>query len=126
MSNEKSAILIDDNSIDNFINYKLLQSAGINNVITFNNALNALEYLKKTKFRYQLILLDVYMPFMDGFEFIEEFYKLELNKKQGEIFLLSNSVDPTHKTKSSYRRIKFMEKPLMIEALIKKRKSAML
>lgn len=114
----KSAILIDDCIINNFLNGKILEMYGVTNLISFNNANNALDYLKETNYRYQLILVDIYMPLIDGFEFIDKFYNLKLNKKQGKLFILSSTMDPFHIEKSKAKKIKIIEKPLTVEKLL--------
>lgn len=118
MSKIRSAVLIDNCIVNNFLNSKILESYGITNLISFNNANNALDYLKETNFRYQLILVDIYMPVMDGFEFIDIFYDLKLNKKQGKLFILSSTMDPLHREISKNKKINFIEKPLTIEKLL--------
>lgn len=55
---------------------------------------------------------------MDGFEFADKYFELKLNNKHGEIFVLSASVDPTHKQKAIQRNIKFIEKPLSVDKII--------
>ncbi|OFY85898.1 MAG: hypothetical protein A3F72_08170 [Bacteroidetes bacterium RIFCSPLOWO2_12_FULL_35_15] len=117
MNKIESAIVIDDNDINNFITQMMLASYGVTTIITFECAVNALTYLKKTEIKYQLILIDIYMPTIDGFEFIEMFYELKLNKHHGEICLLSASLALLHKKKAEEMKIKFFDKPLTIENL---------
>lgn len=114
----KSVILVDNCIIDNFISSKILETYGVTNVISFSSANIALDYLKETNFKYQLILIDIYMPLMDGFEFIDMFNNLKLNKKQGKLLMLSSTLDPFHKAKSKENKIKIIEKPLTIEKLL--------
>lgn len=117
MNKIKSVILIDHNDIDNFISHRILENYGATNVITFKCASSALSYLKETGIKHQLILVDIYMPIVDGFEFIDKFYELELHKHQGEICLLSTSVNPLHKKRAEEMKIKFLDKPLTVETL---------
>jgi CheY-like chemotaxis protein len=114
----KSAVIIDNCIVNNFLNSKILETYGITNLISFSNAHNALDYLKETNFKYELILVDIYMPVMDGFEFIDKFYDLKLNKKQGNLFILSTTMDPCHAEKSKSKKIKIIEKPLTIEKIL--------
>jgi CheY-like chemotaxis protein len=120
MTKIKSAVLIDCNDIDNFINRKILENYGATNVIVFKCANNALSYLKETSIKYQRILIDIHLPVMDGFEFIDKFYELDLHKTQGKICILSASINPLHKEKSEEKKIKFIDKPLTIEKLFVK------
>jgi CheY-like chemotaxis protein len=118
MSKIKSVILIDNCDIDNFINHKLLEYYGVLDIHTFKKAYDALIFLRETTKDYQLILIGVYMPMMSGFEFIDEFQKLDLHKKHGKIILLSAFFSPIDKEIASTKNINLIEKPLTIENLI--------
>lgn len=113
----RSVMLIDDDEIDNFINRKVLEQYGITDIISFKSVSPALSYLKKTDVKYQLILTDIYLPMIDGFEFIDKFNELELHKTQGEICLLSASINSSDKDKAEEKNIKIIEKPFTIEKL---------
>lgn len=118
MNKIKSAILIDDSDIDNFVNTKILENFGATNITVFNNVNKALLFLKKTKIKFQYILVDIYFPLTDGFEFVDIFYELGLDKQQGELRFLSSSINPLDRVKSEIKNIKFIEKPLTIEKLL--------
>lgn len=118
MTKIKSIMFIDCNDMDNFINNELLKHYGVTNIITFKSTTSALSYLEKTLFSYQFILVDIHMPVMDGFMFIDKFYALDLHKKQGKIGVLSSSINPFHKEQSIEKNVKFIEKPLTIEKLL--------
>lgn len=113
-----SVILIDNNEIDNFVNTKLLEYYGVTNICSFCNIKTALVYLKETNTIYQLILVGLYMPIGDGFEFIDEFQKLELNKKKCVVLLLSAFFSPIEIKKANEMNIKRIDKPLTIEKLL--------
>jgi CheY-like chemotaxis protein len=75
-----SILLIDDDPFTNFLHYEVLKETKITKKISITNcAEDALDFLKeqaqKEEELPQLIILDLYMPGMDGFEFIEEFKK---------------------------------------------------
>jgi CheY-like chemotaxis protein len=120
MTKIKSILLIDNNEIDNFINHKIAENYGVTNIVTFKSADNALDFLLKTKIKFQFIIVDLYLPMTDGFQFIDKFNELELYKTQGEICLLSASINPAHKKQSAERNVRFIEKPLTIEKLLPK------
>ena len=84
----KSALLIDNNNIDNFINHRLLQRHGVTHIISFHDSESALSYLKDTHVVYHLILVNIEAPDKKGVEFIEQFYKAGLEKKQGKIYAI--------------------------------------
>ena len=120
MKNIKSVILIVNNEIDTFINRKVLERYDITDIVSFNSASNALSHLNETEVIYQLILTDIYLPLMDGFEFADKFVQLELNKKHGELFFLSASLNPLDKEKAKQRNIRFIEKPFKVNNLFPK------
>ena len=122
-------MLIDDNEIDLFINEKTIESLKFDNLIKrFNMATDALNYLKLIKdtdinnsFVPQLILLDINMPFMDGFDFLEEFDKLQLFKQPPIIiFMLSSSLSQAeiNQAKGNRNVSGFIQKPLTTDKLI--------
>ena len=118
ISELKSVLLVDSLEIDNFVNQKLLEIHGVKEIISFKSANKALTHLKETDIIYQLILVDIYLPITDGFEFIDMFRSLDLHKKHGEICLLSASLDPIHKHKSAEKNVRFIEKPLTIQRIL--------
>ena len=85
-----AVMLIDDNEIDNLINQKMIEASGITeHIYTHTGARSAIEFLKNMeKLRDtgknvlpEMIFLDIDMPLMDGFQFLDEFEKLELETK---------------------------------------------
>lgn len=118
MSKIKSVVLIDNCEIDNFINQKLLESYDVRDIRTFTKANEALVFLNKTRLNYQLILVGIYMPIMDGFEFIYKFRELKLENRQGKVILLSAFFSPIDIETARTKSINLIEKPLTIENLI--------
>lgn len=118
--------LIDDSAFDLFIYEKLLIKSGItNSVKTFNSARDALKHLigQGENLPEIVILLDLQMPDMNGFEFIDEFDQLpESLRKKVRIFMLSSTIDTRdiEKAKASQHIIDLLPKPLEIPFLKKK------
>jgi CheY-like chemotaxis protein len=117
MDKIKSVLLLDSLEIDNYINHKILEIYGIMEVMSFTSASKALAHLKETNTSYQLILVEIYLPITNGFEFIDMIRSLDLHKKHGEICLLSASLDPLDKEKAKQKGIRFIEKPLTMNKL---------
>ena len=70
-------ILIDDSNFDLFIYEKLIVKSGISaSIKPFNSARLALEYIIKEESTLpkSVVLLDLQLPGMNGFEFIEQFH----------------------------------------------------
>jgi len=119
-----AVMLIDDNEIDNWINQKLIEAANIaEHIYTHTGARSAIEFLrnlekldKETKnVMPEVIFLDIDMPLMDGFQFLDEFEKLsEETKKKCKVVMLTFSINLQDVYKSqrySYVK-KYMNKPL--------------
>ena len=126
----KAVMLIDDNEIDNLINQKMLEASGIvDTIFMHTGAKGALEFLKNIEKLStdgsglpEVIFLDIDMPLMDGFQFLDEFDKLsEYIKKHCSIIMLTSSINPQDliKAKRSNYVKKYINKPLTQEALEK-------
>ncbi|EMY62169.1 response regulator [Leptospira terpstrae] len=91
--------VIDDDTIYQFTTKKIISNAGIKEeVLIFSDAENALEFFNtESENRDKLpdiIFLDINMPFMDGWQFLDAFAKIVPRfPKSIEVFLVSSSVD---------------------------------
>ncbi len=88
--------LIDDDPITIFSVKKLIEVTEITkNVISFNNGIEALKHYNNPEnvLFPELILLDLNMPIIDGWEFIDAFSKLDISKKTC-IYILTSSINP--------------------------------
>lgn len=105
MASEKyrTVMLIDDNEIDNLINQKMIEAAAISsNIYTHTGAKSAIEFLRNMEkleigkdVLPEVIFLDIDMPLMDGFQFLDEFEKLsDSTKKMCKIVMLTSSINP--------------------------------
>lgn len=95
---EPVVYIIDDDKANNFLTKIMLEDAGIFNSRQFRLAGDALQELQRvydaklTEEYPLIILLDINMPLMDGWGFMEEFRKFpEEQRHVSKIFLLSSS-----------------------------------
>ena len=96
MGKLKRVLLIDDSEIDTFVSQRVIERAGFaENIMVKHSAIEALEYLKLPNNQDQLpelIFLDINMPFMNGFGFIQAFDGLpESVREKCKIMVLSSS-----------------------------------
>lgn len=81
-----TVLLVDDDEISLFLNIHVITKLKVRNIEVRNSGREALEYLRNCesvgKAWPDLILLDMYMPEMDGNEFLEEYRLLDSPKKE--------------------------------------------
>lgn len=121
MQQIKSVLLVDDDPASNFLAQLLLRKLDMNvHVSVTANGKEALDYLREQRGKRNfpdLILLDINMPIMDGFEFMDHFLQLPLNQ-QPRVVMLSSSVSPKDAQRAvDYRVEDFINKPLTKEKL---------
>ena len=125
-----TVMLIDDNEIDNLINQKMIEAASIaENIYTHTGAKSAIEFLRNMeklevadKVLPDVIFLDIDMPLMDGFQFLDEFEKLSnVAKKKCKIVMLTSSINPQDFNRSKkYENVRlYLNKPLSHDSIIK-------
>ena len=129
MSKFKDVFVVDDDKVYHFIIKKLLTKNNIDVKPSFYlNGLEAIEEIKgKIKLGTSLpdlILLDINMPIMDGWQFLDELKKTNdlVDKKNTTIYLVSSSdsISDVNKAKEYQDQIKdFFFKPMTAQDLCK-------
>jgi len=118
-------ILIDDNEVDLLLHEKLITLQHISRtVLAFNNANKALEFLSSNialpRIPPTVLLLDIQMPEMDGFDFLDAFdsYPQKI-KSQCHVIMVSSSLDygDINRTYASPMVVKLLRKPLIATEL---------
>ncbi len=116
-----SILLVDDDKTTNFVNQLLLEDMEVTRqVLVSLNGLQALELLRQVCNNSscpELILLDINMPVMNGFEFLKAYQGLEFAHKQSVIIvMLTTSLNPKDIEQINLFPIKgFLSKPLTEE-----------
>jgi CheY-like chemotaxis protein len=123
-------LLVDDDECDNFFHRRVIAKAGICNHIEIAiNGKEALDFLtnkgrntqsENSFFQPELIFLDLNMPVMDGWKFLEEYQKHDnIDKKNTVIIILSTSINPADKLKAEQLvgNGRFEYKPLTLEMI---------
>lgn len=120
----KSVMLIDDCEIETTINEIIIKQAGFaENVFKYSGGTSSLEFFKNITLLKDLskdllpsiLFLDINMPVLDGFQFLDEFDKLSnMLIKEIKIIILSSSANliDINKAAKYSRVVKFMQKPL--------------
>ena len=122
-------LLVDDDEATNFLNQRVIRKAELNtDVQVANNGREALDFLTNTgKFagaselpHAGLIFLDINMPGMNGWEFLDAYKKLpEDQTRHIKVLMLTTSINPDEEKKAiDIAEVKgFIHKPLTPEYL---------
>ncbi|APU70308.1 MULTISPECIES: response regulator [Christiangramia] len=117
------ACIIDDDPVFVFGTKKIMELANFSSsIMVFHNGHEALQNLKpiieKGENIPEVILLDLNMPIMDGWEFLDEFIDIPTSK-QITIYIVTSSVDPADsKRAEKYDNVSnYLVKPIRSEDL---------
>ena len=117
----KQILLIDDDPIVNFIHSRILQDHyPETEVLIFNNGLTGFEYIKQNPNRFYILFLDLNMPIMDGWGFLEAISAETIPLKL-QIHILTSSIDPQDRIRAQQNKLvaSYLCKPLKGEDLKK-------
>ena len=117
-------LIIDDDAICSFINTRVAQTSGIfREILSVHNGQAAMDFLQtaangdgKTP---DVILVDLNMPVINGFDFITAFHGLKfLNKKKIDVVVLTSSSELRDMERARALGINhYLQKPLTVNAL---------
>ena len=115
-------LLVDDDNDDNYYHQIIISEMNIaNHIDTVGNGIEALDYLKKeNQIPPDLIFLDINMPKMNGWEFLEQYKHLsKVQKAKIVILILSTSANPDDikRSKEIQELTGFESKPLSKELM---------
>lgn len=113
--------IVEDDEIASFVIKLALEShASFSNNAIFQNGKIAIDTLSNTNLEKlpDIIFLDINMPIMDGWEFLEEFSTLAMDKSIS-VIILTSSINPEDAEKAkTFKHVKgFLSKPLDLEKL---------
>lgn len=127
----KCILLVEDNEFTNIYNQKLLLNLNITeNIYVMESGEEALDFINRKgkynseKIKYpdpEIIFLDINMPGINGWEFIEEYKKLNNgNSSRAQIVMLTTSPNPDDEQKAKHINeiIAFKRKPLAQNVII--------
>jgi two-component system, NarL family, nitrate/nitrite response regulator NarL len=109
-------VLIDDSDIDLFVQRRFIELSGFaRQVLTFQSSREALTYLSSANLKENpdLIFLDLNMPEIDGFAFLEQYSRQVKNTRTRIIILTSSSSSLDRDRAATFPTvIGFLSKPL--------------
>ena len=118
-------MLVDDSADDNFFHTREMNKTNlVENVISKCTGIEALMYLKSEKasqdLHPELIFLDLNMPGMNGWEFLEEYTKLDKNLQSHAVIIMhatSENSNEAIKARAFNFVADFIPKPLTKDVL---------
>jgi CheY-like chemotaxis protein len=121
-------IVIDDDPLNNTICRLTIKKAlGVAEVKTFTDPVQGLEYIDQeystpeTQASYTVLFLDINMPIMNGWEFLEKYETLSNTVKGAiKVYILSSSVDDRdiEKAQANKNIVNYLAKPITKEKVI--------
>lgn len=123
MKSRNIFIAVDDDPVNNLLSKIIIKKAVPEAIVfDFTKAEMALEFLTDEAENYDgiILFLDINMPIIDGWGFLERFEKLSADTKlKVKVYMLSSSLDENDVTRArSYTNVEdYIHKPLTIEGV---------
>tara|TARA_R110002096_G_scaffold189557_1_gene370225 strand:+ start:684 stop:1085 length:402 start_codon:yes stop_codon:yes gene_type:complete len=118
--------IVDDDNIYRYTTETYIQLLNLAKTVkTFGDGEEAIEDIKENLSNPDqlpdVVLLDVNMPIMDGWDFIEEFITLKVSSKKITLYMVSSSIDERDRERAaSIKEITdYIIKPITEEQLVK-------
>lgn len=112
----KNILVVDDDEDYNFLTQEAFDDCGIHCDLTFyTRARAALEYLGGIRDFPDLILLDINMPIMNGWEFLDEYQRLSYHQQHQTIIVVTSSsilFEDKARIAQYDRVVEYVDKPL--------------
>ena len=121
----ETVMIIDDNIIDLYVSSRIITKNNFGKkVLQYTAAEEALKYLQENQNNIpelpKVIFVDIYMPVMSGFKFLEEYDKLSLTlKNHCKTYIISSTIDDDDivKARTDTNVVSFQVKPITKEFL---------
>ena len=127
MSDHFRFILVDDVSVNNLLVGRILQKLLPGSSVShFTDAQQAFTFLGEVETEADaaqkplVVLLDIYMPSMDGWNFLEAWGQLSEDKRRGvQVWILSSSISPADRERASNSSVVagYLSKPFTAESV---------
>lgn len=126
MNSIKNLLLIDDDEIFTFMTKRIIEKTNLAEQIKiFENGKQAIDFLKSVadspELLPEVIFLDLSMPILDGWGFLEEYIGLKPKfGKKITLYIISSSVSPRdHERAKNYSEVSdFIIKPMTKERFV--------
>lgn len=120
-----TVMIIDDNMIDSYIISRMITKNNFGrNVLHYTDAQQAIAYLQANQYDVtklpQIVFVDIYMPLMSGFEFLDAFDKLSADlKNHCRAYVISSTIDSDDiaRSRTNSNVVSFHIKPITKEFL---------